>query len=98
VDLHRRDVGVETAHTPLGTSLVGRARPSETVRKLDSAWCRQNRRVLAAVNGDLFDLATGENEGNQVVAGEILKAGPTTDSPFDAVDNAHVQFALDARG
>jgi hypothetical protein len=54
--------------------------------------------VLAAVNGDLFDLATGENEGNQVVAGEILKAGPTTDSPFDAVDNAHVQFALDARG
>ena len=48
VDLHRRDVGVETAHAPLGTTLVGRRRPSEIVRAVDSAWCRQGRRVRIA--------------------------------------------------
>ena len=96
VDLRRPDVAIEGEHAT-GT-LVGRRRTTVIAHALDSAWCRDGRRVLAAVNGDLFDLKTGENEGNQVVDGDVLKAGPVTDSPFDAVDNAHVQFAVDARG
>jgi hypothetical protein len=96
VDLRRPDISIEAAHAT-GT-LVGRRKPSVVSHRLDSAWCASGRRVLAAVNGDLFDLKTGENEGNQVVAGRVLKAGLTTDSPFDAVDNAHAQFAIDARG
>jgi hypothetical protein len=96
VDLRRPELAVDAVHAT-GT-LVGRRLTTRIARTLDSAWCRDDRRVLAAVNGDLFDLKTGENEGNQVVAGDVLKAGPVTDSPFDSVDNAHVQFALDARG
>jgi hypothetical protein len=96
VDLRRPELAVDAVHAT-GT-LVGRRLTTRIARTLDSAWCRDDRRVLAAVNGDLFDLKTGENEGNQVVAGAVLKAGRVTDSPFDSVDNAHVQFALDARG
>ncbi|AHG89120.1 Protein of unknown function DUF2233, periplasmic [Gemmatirosa kalamazoonensis] len=96
VDLRRPDLSIEAAHAT--GRLVGRRRTSDIARALDSAWCGSGRRVLAAVNGDLFDLKTGENEGNQVVAGTVLKAMPTTDSPFDKVDNAHVQFAVDTHG
>jgi hypothetical protein len=52
--------------------------------------------VLAAVNGDFFNLQTGENENNQVVAGEWWKGVKNADSPYDTYDNAHIQFGLDA--
>ncbi len=96
VDLRRADLSIDAAHAT-GT-LLGRRRPSDVSRALNARWCRSGRRVLAAVNGDLFELATGENEGNQVVDGVVWKAGRTTDSPFDAIDVAHVQFAMTARG
>ena len=53
--------------------------------------------VLAAVNADFFDLKTGENENNQVIAGEWWKGLKVTDSPYDTYDNVHVQFGIDAR-
>jgi hypothetical protein len=54
-------------------------------------------RVLAAVNADFFNLETGENENNQVLAGEWWKGLKVTDSPYDTYDNVHAQLALDAR-
>jgi hypothetical protein len=53
-------------------------------------------RVLAAVNGDFFELKSGENENNQVIAGEWWKGLKVTDSPYDTYDNVHAQFAIDA--
>jgi len=53
-------------------------------------------RVLAAVNGDFFELKSGENENNQVIAGEWWKGLKVTDSPYDTYDNAHVQFGMGA--
>lgn len=53
---------------------------------------------MAAVNADFFELASGENENNQVIDGEWWKGLKVTDSPYDTYDNVHVQFALDAAG
>lgn len=36
------------------------------------------------VNADFFDLRGGENENNQVIAGECWTELNVTDSPFDA--------------
>jgi hypothetical protein len=52
--------------------------------------------VLAAVNADFFDLKSGENENNQVIAGEWWKGLKVTDSPYDTYDNVHTQLALDS--
>ena len=55
-------------------------------------------RVVAAINADFFNVQTGENEGNQVIGGEWWKGVRGTNSPYDAFDNVHAQFGLDARG
>ena len=91
-DLRAPGVAVESAHA-FG-ALAGRERTTDVAAR----WCAPGRRVVAAVNGDLFDLATGESEGNQVVAGVVLKAGATTDSPHDSFDNAHSQLAATPDG
>lgn len=75
-------------------SLRSRERVSDMVRR------RQERgeRIRVALNADFFDLATGANENNQVVNGDVWKANPVTDSPFDTFRNSHTQFAVDASG
>src|SRR5207237_10031674 len=72
--------------------LQGRERVSDMVRRVNTTGVR----VLAAVNADFFNLETGENENNQVIAGEWWKGLKVTDSPYDSYDNAHVQFGIDA--
>lgn len=54
--------------------------------------------VLAAVNADFFDLATGASENNVLIDGEWWKGVRVTESPYDTYDNVHAQFALDAAG
>jgi exopolysaccharide biosynthesis protein len=75
-------------------SLRGRERVSDMVRR------RQERgeRIRVALNADFFDLKTGANENNQVVDGQVWKANPVTDSPFDTFRNSHTQFAVGANG
>lgn len=89
-DLHRGDLTLRLvrAHDQLRT----RERPSDMVKRREAA----GDRVLAAVNADFFDLRTGENENNQVIAGEWWKGVKVTESPFDTFDNAHAQFGLDS--
>ena len=92
VELGRRDVVVDAMHA--FDSLRGRERTSAMVARRVASGIP----VLAAVNGDFFDLKTGENENNQIVDGEILKAVPLTDSPFDSLHTIHTQFGLTCDG
>ncbi|MDQ8159301.1 MAG: phosphodiester glycosidase family protein [Gemmatimonadota bacterium] len=74
--------------------LRGRERVSHMAARLDSGAAR----VRVAINADFFDLASGENENNQVLAGEWWKGLKVTDSPFDTFDNAHAQLSISASG
>lgn len=91
VDLRQATLAVR--HARAHDALRGRERTSEMVRRAVAA----GDEVLAAVNADFFDLRTGENENNQVLAGEWWKGVKVTDSPYDTYDNVHAQLALDAR-
>ena len=90
IDLRRADLEIRVARAH--DSLRSRERTTEMVRRTTSA----GTRVLAAVNADFFDLATGENENNQVMAGEWWKGLKVTDSPYDTYENVHAQLALDS--
>jgi len=90
VDLRRSDLTLR--HARALDSLRGRERTSEMVRRATA----DGATVLAAVNADFFDLKTGENENNQVIAGEWWKGVKVTDSPYDTYDNTHAQLALDS--
>ena len=92
VDLRRRDLAVAAMHA--FDSLRGRERTSAMVARRIKAGVP----VLAAINADFFDLNTGENENNQVVDGEVLKAVPVTDSPFDSLHTIHSQFGMTCDG
>jgi hypothetical protein len=95
VDLVRADLrrpGIEIRHARARDQLKGREKTTGIARRAAS----DGATVLAAVNADFFTLATGENENNQVIAGEWWKGLKVTDSPFDTFDNVHVQFALDS--
>jgi hypothetical protein len=75
-------------------SLRGRERVTDMVRRRRA----RGEIIRVGLNADFFDLKTGANENNQVVAGEIWKANPVTDSPYDTFRNSHSQFAVDDRG
>jgi len=92
VDLRRRELAVAAMHA--FDSLRGRERTSDMVARRTNAGVP----VLAAVNADFFNLRTGENENNQVVDGEVLKAVPLTDSPFDSLHTIHSQFGMTCDG
>ena len=92
VDLRRRDLTVAAMHA--FDSLRGRERTSDMVARRTNAGVP----VLAAVNADFFNLKTGENENNQVVDGDVLKAVPLTDSPFDSLHTIHSQFGMTCDG
>jgi hypothetical protein len=92
VDLRRADLAIQ--HVRAHDQLRGRERVSEMATRLTTAGVQ----VVAAVNSDFFELASGENENNQVIDGEWWKGLKVTDSPFDTFDNPHAQLAVDARG
>jgi hypothetical protein len=90
VDLRRADVELRAARAH--DALRGREKPSAMAKRATGG----GETVLAAINADFFNLTTGENENNQVIAGEWWKGLKITDSPYDTYDNAHIQFGIDA--
>ena len=90
VNLRRNDLEIRSARA--FDHLEGREKVTDMVRRVNSTGVR----VLAAVNGDFFELKSGENENNQVIAGEWWKGLKVTDSPYDTYDNAHIQFGMNA--
>lgn len=92
VDLRR--CRCELRHVRANDSIASR-------EKLSAMVARQPEgadRVLAAINGDFFDVQTGENENNQVIAGEWWKGTRGSDSPYDAFANVRTHFGVDATG
>ena len=90
VDLRRANIEIRQARAL--DQLKGRERVSDMARRVDSTGVR----VLAAVNADFFNLQSGENENNQVIAGEWWKGLKVTDSPYHTYPSAHIQFGIDA--
>ena len=90
VDLRRGNIEIRSARAL--DQLKGRERVTDMVRRANATGVR----VLAAVNADFFELKSGENENNQVIAGEWWKGLKVTDSPYDTYDNVHAQFGIDA--
>jgi len=91
IDLRRSDLSVRAARAL--DSLRGRERTSAI-----AAHRLFRGETIAAVNADFFSLRTGENENNQVIDGEVLKALPITDSPFDSLHTIHSQFGMTCAG
>lgn len=91
VDLRHKELDVRAARAK--DRLRGRERPTEMAKRRQP----DGATILAAVNGDFFELQSGENENNQILAGEWWKGLKVTDSPYDTYDNVHVQFGFDAR-
>ena len=92
IDLLRSELAIRAAHA--FDSLRGRERTSAIVQRIGT----RAGEPVAAVNADFFSLRTGENENNQVVEGEVLKAVPVTDSPFDSLHTIHSQFGMTCAG
>ena len=65
----------------------------ETVRSMARRFPGPGRAV-AAVNGDFFNIKTGESENNVVIEGNLLKGETITDSPYDTFNNVHSQFGV----
>jgi uncharacterized protein YbbC (DUF1343 family) len=91
VAIRLRTCGCELRHVRARDSLVAR-------EKVSAMAARQPARVLAAINGDFFNVRTGENENNQVIAGEWWKGMRGSDSPYDAFANVRTHFAVNTRG
>jgi hypothetical protein len=92
VDLRRADIELRILRAR--DSLRGRESITDMARRARD----RGVNVLAAVNGDFFELKSGENENNQVIGGEWWKGLKVTDSPYDTYDNVHTQFAMDVDG
>ncbi len=92
VDLRRADLDVRQvrAHDRLTSR--------ERVSAMAARRAAGGEQVIAAVNADFFDLATGASENNVVIDGEWWRGIRMTDSPYDTFDNVHAQFALDGDG
>ncbi len=91
IDLRRAEIELRAARA--FDSLRGREKPSAMAARTAASGVR----VLAGINADFFELQSGENENNQVLGSEWMKGVRNTDSPYDTWDNAHIQFAMDAR-
>ncbi len=65
VDLKRPELFVKTAHAD------DRFRGREKVSSIAARSGTDTTIILGAINADFFNLATGENENNQVLGGEI---------------------------
>ncbi len=88
VDLRRADIDVRQVRAH--DQLTSRERVSAMAARQSASGAR----VLAAVNADFFDLATGASENNVLIDGEWWKGGHVTESPYDTFDNVHAQFAM----
>lgn len=79
-----------------GLSIRGiRANDAFKTREKVRSMAARTPSVIAAVNGDFFNIKTGESENNVVIEGDIIKGVGVTDSPYDSWSNLHSQFGVD---
>lgn len=92
IDLRRPDLEVGTARA--GDRFYGR----ETVSSIAARKGDEGRVVVAALNGDYFNPATGEVQNNQIAGGIFVKAFASPGLRPEFVDIPNSQFALTADG
>lgn len=88
VQLNQPGISVRAAHA--GDAIRGR----ETVRSIAARHSSDTARVVAAINADLFDLATGADENNEVIDGHVVRAETVTRAPQDSGHHVHSQFGI----
>ncbi len=90
LEINLRQPGLSVRGVKAKDSFIGR----ETVTSMAARYQGPGV-VAAAVNADFFNVRTGESENNVVIEGVLSKGVTLTDSPYDAFDNLHSQFAVD---
>jgi hypothetical protein len=88
IDLTQPDLAIGAGRAQ--DSYFGREQTTSIARRHSSP----DRKVIAAINSDFFDLKSGEVENDNIIDGEFIKGTKMTGSPFDTFDNIHSQFAL----
>jgi exopolysaccharide biosynthesis protein len=71
-------------------SFVGK----ETVSSMASRY-KGPGKVIGAINGDFFNIRTGESENNVVIEGDLFKGTTVSDSPYDKFNAVHSQIEVD---
>jgi hypothetical protein len=66
----------------------------ETVRSMEDRYNGPGR-AIAAINGDFFNVRTGESENNVVIEGDLSKGVTVSDSPYDTFNNLHSEIGID---
>ncbi|HEX6576661.1 MAG TPA: phosphodiester glycosidase family protein, partial [Gemmatimonadaceae bacterium] len=66
----------------------------ETVSSMAARYKGEGR-VVGAINGDFFNVRTGESENNVVIEGKLSKGTTVSDSPYDHFNTAHSQILID---
>ncbi len=88
IDLRRRELDVGTARA--GDRFYGR----ETVSSIAARKNSVSRAVVAGLNGDYFNPATGEVQNNQIADGVFVKAFASPGPRPEFVDIPNSQFVL----
>jgi hypothetical protein len=71
-------------------SFIGR----ETVSSMAARY-KGGGTVVGAINGDFFNVRTGESENNVVIDGDLSKGTTVSDSPYDKFNAVHSQILFD---
>ena len=88
VDLTQRGISIRGMKAK--DSFVGR----ETVSSMAARY-KGGGTVIGAINGDFFNIRTGESENNVVIEGDLSKGTTVSDSPYDKFNTAHSQILFD---
>jgi exopolysaccharide biosynthesis protein len=88
IDLRQR--GLSIRGMKANDNFVGREKVSSMVARYKGPGT-----VVAAINGDFFNIKTGESENNVVIEGDMSKGVTVSDSPYDTFNTLHSQFGVD---
>jgi hypothetical protein len=88
IDLRQRGLGIRGMKA--NDKFVGREKVSSMVARYKGPG-----EVVAATNGDFFNIKTGESENNVVIEGGMSKGVTVSDSPYDTFNTLHSQFGVD---
>ncbi len=88
IDLSQPDLHLETARA------TDRYRGRETISSIVSRKSDQSRYVVAAINGDYFNLETGESQNNHILGGDFVRAFTSPGFHPEYVDIPNSQLAI----
>ncbi len=88
IELHQPDLHLETARA------TDRYQGRETISSIVRRKSDQSRYVVAAINGDYFNLETGESQNNHILGGTFVRAFTSPGFHPEYVDIPNSQFAI----